>query len=118
MMTFASFQVHYKIKMFKEQLQKIKSETEIVREGENNVNVDDGTIFVTAIKISVQKIQEEIERERERNKAEGKLIDLDELQRLKRQLNPENLEVIMRCLEQILQRILVLYETYWDFDSG
>lgn len=117
------FQVYHKIKSFKEQLQKMKSETAIYQDDSSDANYDnqEDTTLVTAIKVGVQKLQEELERDGcKKENSKGNEMEYKELyrQRMQKYTSPQTVDFVINYLDEILQKIVAMYQSQWKINSG
>lgn len=98
----------------------MKSESGLLQNqiSEEQIVDDCGTTLVTAIKVGVQELEKKLEEE-ESEEEDGKIkqCSLKELQKMK-QSNYDNVDFIISYLEEVLQRIVVFYQSYWKFDGG
>lgn len=94
----------------------MKSETEISKDGGGGVmDADDSnggdTTLVTAIKIGVQRLQEELERDEDL-----KTKDLENgdsyRQKVQKCSNPQTIDCVINYLEEILQKIIATYQSH------
>lgn len=122
----SELQVHHKIKLFKEQLLKTKTESEILQDSLKEASEENGredeTTIVTAIKIGVQKLRDELARE-EGKGFRGKELENKELLFRQRSnpggqkyFNLQTFDSSISYLEELLQKIVITYQGHWKLD--